>query len=78
MLNTFRSPPLLATATAVRPTTALDLDALGTYLRACRACQGRWVVLTCAGKAVQGFLAPRVITTLVLALALWTAVGALA
>ncbi len=80
MLDTFRRPAPLPTAVApaVRPPMAVDLDALGINLLACRACQGRWFTLACAAEAAQRFLAPRVITTLVAAMALWAAVGALA
>lgn len=48
--------------------------ALLRHVQHCELARSRWFVLSCLGERVNGYLAPRIITTLAAALALlWTA-----
>ena len=40
-------------------------SALGAHLNSCRSVNGRWFAVRCGVDAVQQFLAPRLVTTLV-------------
>lgn len=46
----------------------MELSALGEHLLLCRSLSGRLFVLRCAAEAVQGFVAARFVTTLVVLL----------
>lgn len=48
----------------------LELAALGTHLALCRGLGGRLFPLQCLGEAMHGFVAPRLVTTLVVVAAL--------
>lgn len=49
-------------------------SALGAHLNSCRSVNGRWFVLRCGVDAVHQFLAPRLVTTLVV-IALLAGIG---
>lgn len=51
-------------------TTPMDWAELGAHIRRCNGCRGRWFALRCAADAVHDFIAPRFVTTLVVAGAL--------
>jgi len=57
-------------------TSPMELHALGEHLDLCRASRGRLFGLHCVVQQMHGFVAPRLVTTLVLAAAL-IAVGCL-
>ena len=48
-------------------TSPMELSALGEHLDLCRASRGRLFDLHCAVERMHGFVAPRFVTTLVLA-----------
>lgn len=48
-------------------TQPMELDALGVHYGRCQGSRGRWFGLECVGEAVHGFVAPRLVTTLSLA-----------
>lgn len=48
-------------------TSPMELSALGDHLDLCKESHGRWFALQCAAERVNGFLAARVVTTLVVA-----------
>ena len=48
-------------------TSPMELSALGEHLDLCKESHGRWFALQCAAERVNGFLAARVVTTLVVA-----------
>ena len=48
--------------------TAGDLISLGEHLGLCRASLGRMFLLRCAAESVHGFVVPRFVTSLVMAL----------
>lgn len=58
-------------------TSPMELSALGEHFELCRSLSGRLFVLRCAAEAVQGFLAARFVTTLVV-LVLIVGLGSLA
>jgi hypothetical protein len=62
-----------ATAADASDTLPGDLDALGRHVR--HGARGRWFTLGVATEAVAGFLAPRVVTVLVAAALVVTAVS---
>lgn len=49
-----------------------ELNSLGEHLGLCRASSGRVFRLRCAAETLHGFVAPRFVTSLVLALLLLT------
>lgn len=49
-------------------------SALGAHLNSCRMVKGRWFALRCGADAVRQFIAPRLVTTLVV-IALLVGVG---
>ena len=49
-------------------------SALGAHLNSCRSVNGRWFALRCGVDAVHHFLAPRLVTTLVV-IALLVGIG---
>ena len=58
-------------------TTPMELDALGQHYDRCQVKRGRWFSLQCMAEALHGSVAPRFVTTLVVA-TLVIGVGALA
>jgi len=58
-------------------TSPMELSALGEHLELCRSLSGRLFGLRCAAENVQGFVAARFVTTLVV-LSLIIGVGSLA
>jgi len=58
-------------------TSPMELSALGEHLHLCRTLSGRLFVLRCGAEAVQGFVASRFVTTLVV-LSLLIGLGSLA
>lgn len=50
-------------------TSPMELSALGAHIERCDGCRGRWFTLRCAVDAVHDFVAPRFMTTLVIAAA---------
>jgi len=58
-------------------TKPMELSALGEHLHLCRSLSGRLFVLRCGAEAVQGFVAARFVTTVVV-LALLIGLGSLA
>ena len=57
-------------------TSPMDLSVLGAHVDRCNGSRGRMFGVRCAADALSGFLAPRVVTTLV-ALAIVFGVGSL-
>ncbi len=58
-------------------TTPMELDALGQHYDRCQGKRGRWFSLQCMMEALHGSVAPRFVTTLVIA-TLVIGVGAIA
>jgi hypothetical protein len=58
-------------------TSPMELSALGEHLHLCRSLSGRLFVLRCGAEAVQGFVAARFVTTVVV-LTLVIGIGSLA
>ncbi len=52
---------------ATGETLARDISFLGAHFERCNGCKGRWFSMRCALEAVHSFVAPRVVTTMVLA-----------
>ena len=50
-------------------TSPMELSALGAHIKRCDGCRGRWFTLRCAVDVVHDFVAPRFMTTLVIAAA---------
>ena len=50
---------------AAADTSPMELSALGAHVDRCNGSRGRWFGLQCAADALVGFLAPRLVTTLV-------------
>ena len=48
-------------------TSPMELSALGEHLDLCKGTNDRWFALQCVGEALNGFIAPRFVTTLVVA-----------
>jgi hypothetical protein len=47
-----------------------ELSELGAHLRACHGTRGRLFLLQCGGEAVRGFFGARIVTSLLVAVAL--------
>lgn len=47
-------------------TSPVELSALGEHLDSCRGAHGRWFALQCAAQTMHGFVAARLVTTLLL------------
>lgn len=62
-----RHRPFWATSSidGAAETTPMDLSALGAHVDRCNGSRGRMFGLRCAADALTGFLAPRLVTTLV-------------
>ena len=54
----------------------MDVSALGAHVDRCNGLRGPWFGLQCAADTLSGFLAPRIVTTLV-AVAIVIGVGSL-
>jgi hypothetical protein len=69
--------PRWATATfaASTDTSPMELSQLGAHVDRCNGSRGRWFALRCAVDAVHDFIAPRFVTTLVIASAVIGAVA---
>ena len=61
-------PPFWATAAGAPDTSPNELSALGDHVSHCNGSRGRMFALRCAADALAGFIAPRFVTTLVVAL----------
>jgi len=48
-------------------TSPMELSALGEHLDLCKGSHGRWFAVQCVGEALNGFIAARFVTTLVVA-----------
>ena len=48
-------------------TSPMELSELGDHVNRCNGCRGRWFTLRCAADAVHDFIAPRFVTTLLIA-----------
>lgn len=48
-------------------TSPMELSELGAHVDRCNGCRGRWFALRCAADAVHDFVAPRFVTTLLVA-----------
>lgn len=48
-------------------TSPMELSALGEHLHACSRSHGRWFALQCVAERASGFVAARIVTTLVAA-----------
>ncbi len=48
-------------------TSPMELAQLGEHLGRCHVSRGRWFTLRCIAESMNGFVAPRFVTTLVLA-----------
>ena len=59
--------PVWATSTIdnAADTSPMDLSALGAHVDRCNGLRGRMFGLRCAADSLTGFLAPRIVTTLV-------------
>jgi hypothetical protein len=57
-------------------TTPMELSALGEHLDRCKGSRGRFFALGCAAETMNGLIAPRFVTTLVVA-ALLMGIGSL-
>jgi len=79
MNETAAARPCWSTASFGDPadTSPMELSALGEHLHLCRTLSGRLFVLRCGAEAVQGFVASRFVTTLVV-LSLLIGLGSLA
>ena len=62
-------PPRWTTASIAdaTDTAPMELHNLGAHVSRCNGCRGRWFALRCAADAVHDFVAPRFVTTLLIA-----------
>ena len=51
-------------------TSPMELSELGAHIDRCNGCRGRWFALRCVADAVHDFVAPRFVTSLLVAGAL--------
>ena len=56
-----------ATAAEAGDSMPAELDALGAHVSRCNGCRGRWFALRCIADAVHDVVAPRFVTTLLVA-----------
>jgi len=67
---TARPPPVPFWATSAidgaADTSPMELSALGAHVDRCNGLRGRMFGLRCVADSVQGFIAPRLVTTLIL------------
>jgi len=64
-----QTPPFWSTASFgdSTDTSPMELSALGEHLDVCKGTNSRWFALQCVGEAMNGFIATRFVTTLVVA-----------
>ena len=64
-------PPRWTTASIAdaTDTAPMELSELGAHVTRCNGCRGRWFALRCAADALHDFVAPRFVTTLLIATA---------
>ncbi|MBC7954596.1 MAG: hypothetical protein H7Y33_01830 [Cytophagales bacterium] len=64
-----QAPPFWSTASFgdTADTSPMELSALGEHLDVCKGAHSRWFALQCIGEAMNGFIAARFVTTLVVA-----------
>ena len=64
-------PPRWTTASIAdaTDTAPMELRELGAHVTRCNGCRGRWFALRCAADALHDFVAPRFVTTLLIATA---------
>ena len=69
MKNPARVTPFWSTASfgETPDTSPMELSALGEHLDLCKESHSRWFALQCVAERLNGFLAARVVTTLVVA-----------
>lgn len=66
--HTLRSPRWnTASFSDSTDTTPMELSELGEHIDRCNGCRGRWFALRCFADSVHGFVAPRFVTTLLVA-----------
>lgn len=58
-------------------TSPMELDALGQHLSACRRQQGRFLTLRCVAERLHAYVCARMVTSLVVAVALLIGIGTL-
>ena len=65
------TPPRWTTASIpdAADTSPMELSELGAHVSRCNGCRGRWFALRCAADSVHDFIAPRFVTTLLIAAA---------
>jgi hypothetical protein len=61
------APPIWSTSSLgdTVDTSPMELTALGDHLDRCAGSRGRWFNIQCVAEAMNGFVAPRFVTTLV-------------
>ena len=66
------TPPRWTTAAIsdAADTSPMELSSLSAHVGDCNGCRGRWFTLRCMADGVHQFIAPRFVTTLVIAAAL--------
>lgn len=72
-MNAFATPAhrwSTASIADAADTSPMEWQALGEHVNRCNGSRGRWFTLRCAADAVHDFIAPRFMTTLVVAGAL--------
>ena len=66
--HAFRSPRWpTASIPDATDTSPMELSELGAHVDRCNSSRGRWFALRCAADAVHDVLAPRFVTTLIVA-----------
>jgi hypothetical protein len=68
-MNTpFAATPIWSTSSLgdTVDTSPMELTALGQHLDLCAGSRGRWFKVQCVAEAMNGFIAPRLVTTLVI------------
>jgi hypothetical protein len=65
------SSPRWSTATGLDSTDSMpmELEALGAHVNRCNVTRSRWFALRCRADSVHDFVAPRFVTTMVIAAA---------
>lgn len=56
-------------------TSPMELEALGQHLSTCRGQQGRFVAMRCAAQRLHAHVASRMVTSLVVAVAILVGIG---
>lgn len=68
-MNAFAVKPRRWTTASIpdaTDTSPMELSELGAHVDRCNGCRGRWFTLRCAVDAMHDFVAPRLITTLLI------------